>query len=51
MCKGPEADTHLIYSRKSKEANMARIGEMRRITVRGKIKEESGSVLNCGSQL
>lgn len=41
MCKGPEADTHLMYLRKSKEASMARLGEMRKIMLRGEIREKS----------
>ena len=41
MCKGPEADTHLMYLRKSKDASMARIGEMRKIMLRGEIREKS----------
>ena len=40
MCKGPEADAHLMYLRKSKEVSMARIGEMREIMQR-EIREKS----------
>lgn len=41
MCKGPEADTHIMYLRKSKEASMAGIGEMRKTMLRGEIREKS----------
>lgn len=41
VCKGPGADTHVMYLRKSKEASVAGIGEMRKTMLRGEIREKS----------